>query len=34
MNKGISPLVLRIIEKLVFQHQELLQEKFHDYHHH
>lgn len=33
-NKGVSPLVLRIIEKLVYQHQEFLQEKFHDYHHH
>ncbi|HBG06819.1 MAG TPA: DUF4160 domain-containing protein [Geobacter sp.] len=32
--KGITPLVLRIIEKLVYQHQELFQEKFHEYHHH
>lgn len=33
-NKGISPLVLRIIEKLVYLHQELFLEKYHDYHHH
>ena len=31
-NKGVSPFGLRIIEKLVYQHQELLQEKYHEYH--
>jgi hypothetical protein len=33
-NKGISPLVLRIIEKLVYLNQALFLEKYHDYHHH
>ena len=32
-NKGISPHVLRQIEKLVFEHQNLFREKYHEFHH-
>ena len=31
-NNGISPRVLREIEKLVFEHQTLLKEKYNEYH--
>lgn len=31
-NKGVAPHVVRIIEKLVFEHQELLREKYHEHH--
>lgn len=31
-NKGISPHILRDIEKLVFEHHEILQEKYYEYH--
>ncbi len=30
-NKGISPHDLREIERLVFEHQNLLREKYHEY---
>ncbi|MBU4185049.1 MAG: DUF4160 domain-containing protein [Pseudomonadota bacterium] len=31
-NKGVSPLVVRNIEKLVFEHLEFLLEKYYDIH--
>lgn len=31
-NRGIRPTELREIEKLVFEHQMLLREKYHEYH--
>jgi hypothetical protein len=31
-NKGIAPVTLREIEKLIFDHLELLSEKYHDHH--
>jgi hypothetical protein len=31
-NKGVSPPNLRIIEKLVYEHQSLLKEKYHEFH--
>ncbi len=31
-NKGINPVVLREIERLVYQNQEMLQEKYDEYH--
>ena len=32
-NKGVAPHIIRKIEKLVFQHRELLMEKYYEYHH-
>mgnify|MGYP005866411599 CR=1 FL=1 len=31
-NKGVAPLIIRNIEKLIFEHLELFLEKFHDLH--
>ncbi|MBI5074504.1 MAG: DUF4160 domain-containing protein [Nitrospirae bacterium] len=31
-NKGIAPHALREIEKLIYEHQHLLKEKYHEYH--
>jgi hypothetical protein len=31
-NKGVAPVTVREIEKLVFDHLELLLEKYHEYH--
>ena len=31
-NSGISPRIIREIEKLVFEHQTLLKEKYNEYH--
>ena len=31
-NKGISPRVVRKIERLVFENQDFLREKYHEYH--
>lgn len=31
-NKGVSPIILRKIETLVFEHHELLKEKYHEFH--
>jgi len=31
-NKGVSPVVLRATEKLVFEHSDVLREKYHDFH--
>ncbi|MFQ5631733.1 MAG: DUF4160 domain-containing protein [bacterium] len=31
-NKGVPPHVVRTIEKLVFEHCDLLKEKYHEYH--
>ena len=31
-NKGVAPHVIREIEKLVFEHYDLLREKYHEYH--
>jgi hypothetical protein len=31
-NMGLAPRIVREIERLVFEHQELLREKFHEYH--
>jgi hypothetical protein len=31
-NKGVAPHVVRVIEKLVFENQDLLREKFYEYH--
>lgn len=31
-NKGVPPLVVRAIERLVFEHQVYLKEKYHEYH--
>jgi hypothetical protein len=33
-NKGVSPLELRSIERFVYQHLDLFQEKYYEYHHH
>jgi len=33
-NKGVPPGMLRTIEKLVFENQTLLQEKYHEFHRH
>ena len=33
-NKGVSPMELRALEKLVYQHQSLFQEKYSEYHNH
>ena len=33
-NKGIAPHALREIEKLVYEHQPFLKEKYHEYHNH
>ncbi|MEE9912521.1 MAG: DUF4160 domain-containing protein [Deltaproteobacteria bacterium] len=30
-NKGVSPETIRLIERLVFNHRDLFEEKFHDY---
>lgn len=32
-NKGVAPHVVREIERLVYQYQNLFREKFHEYHH-
>ncbi|GLI38124.1 DUF4160 domain-containing protein [Geobacter hydrogenophilus] len=32
-NKGVPPLVVRAIERLVFEHQVYLKEKYYEYHH-
>ncbi|MBF0558825.1 MAG: DUF4160 domain-containing protein [Nitrospirae bacterium] len=31
-NKGVAPIALREIEKLVFEHQAFLKEKYNEYH--
>lgn len=31
-NRGIAPQVIRRLEKLVFQHEDLLRKKFYEYH--
>ena len=31
-NKGVSPHVVRDIEKLIFEHQDFLKEKYYEYH--
>lgn len=31
-NKGVPPLEVRHLEKLVFEHQVFLEEKFHEFH--
>jgi hypothetical protein len=31
-NKGVSPPVIRAIERLVFEHSSFLTEKYHDFH--
>jgi hypothetical protein len=33
-NKGVSPVHIRMIEKLVFEHQTFLLEKFNEFHRH
>ena len=33
-NKGINPVALRAIERLVYQNKEMFQEKFNEYHKH
>lgn len=32
-NKGVAPVVVRDIEKLVYEHMPLLMEKYHEHHH-
>lgn len=32
-NKGVPPIYIRSIEKLVFEHLDFLLEKYHEYHH-
>jgi hypothetical protein len=33
-NTGVPPHVIREIEKLAFEHQKILKEKYHEYHKH
>jgi hypothetical protein len=33
-NKGVPPHIVREIERLVFEHQMFLKEKYHEYHKH
>jgi len=33
-NKGVSPLTVRTIERLVFENNDLLKEKFYEFHRH